>query len=252
VFFEPTETPYDLRWRMLGTHIRVSPWFWLMSLVLGGQLLQLGLHYLLIWVACVFVCILVHEFGHVLMGRIFGAQGNIVLYSFGGLAIGSSNLRNHWQRILVYLAGPGIGFLFAVPLFILYLAATSSEGSGELSLLAVTLYFLLKINIGWGILNLLPVYPLDGGQVSHDGFDWFIPGGQGIRIAFGVSLGVAAVIALVAILIKDFYLAIMFGLLAFNSFQLMQHTPVRGGYSSNDRAPWEQDPDAWKQGGQRW
>src|SRR5207302_5403914 len=61
--------------------------------------------YLLIWIACTFVSILIHELGHVFMGRLFGSHGHIVLYSFGGLAIGSSALRSRWQRIAVYFAG---------------------------------------------------------------------------------------------------------------------------------------------------
>ena len=73
-----------------------------------GTCVDLGIQYLAIWVACVFVSILLHEFGHVWAGKAFGTDGSIVLYSFGGLAIGASDLRHRWQRVVVYLAGPGI------------------------------------------------------------------------------------------------------------------------------------------------
>jgi Zn-dependent protease len=236
---------------MLRTDIRVSPWFWLISVVLGWPYVRYGFHYLLIWVACVFVSILVHEFGHVLMGRVFGTQGQIVLYSFGGLAIGSSNLRNHWQRILVYLAGPGAGFVLWIVVAILDMALVSPDSDNLL--LRMTLAFLWWINLAWGIVNLMPVYPLDGGQVSHDAFDWSMPGGKGVRISYAVSLGAAVLIALFFVWREQYYTAIMFGLLAVYSFQLFQSTQVRSSaYSADDRAPWEQDPDAWKQGGQRW
>ena len=87
---EPNPTPWDLRWRMLGTNISVHPFFWVLSAMLGwGWFNDGGFRLLLVWVACVFVSILLHEFGHVLMGRLFGSRGQyIVLYSFGGLAIG--------------------------------------------------------------------------------------------------------------------------------------------------------------------
>jgi Zn-dependent protease len=112
----------------------------------------------------------------------------------------------------------------------------------------------MDINLWWGVLNLMPVYPLDGGQVSRDVFDWLIPGGQGIRVALGVSLGVAILLAaFFALVMNQMYSAVFFGLMAFSSFQLMQATPVRSQGYSDDRVPWERDPDSWKRGsGDRW
>src|SRR5207253_5525130 len=82
-----------------------------MSLILGQGALKDGLEYLAIWVACVFVSILVHEMGHVIAARAFGVWGQIVLYGFGGLAIPAGQMRHRWQHILVCLAGPVAGFL---------------------------------------------------------------------------------------------------------------------------------------------
>lgn len=259
VIFEPDQTPYDLRWRMLGTDVRVSPWFWLMSVFLGAPLLEEGLAgfpYLLVWIACVFISILVHEFGHVLAGRAFGTQGHIVLYSFGGLAIGSSNLSNRWQRVAVYLAGPGAGFVLLACVLPVYLIghAQPEVRRDWPHLFWVAISSLWYINLYWGILNLMPVYPLDGGQVSRDTFDWLMPGGQGLRVAFGLSMGIAILLAVLALVFSQMFTAIMFGLLAVYSFQMFQQQTARGGgHSSDDRAPWEQDPDAWKRGGgNRW
>src|SRR5579872_1495033 len=81
VFREPDRTPYDLRWRMLGTDVRVHPFFWLFSAVLGWNEFSRpggGVGYLALWVGCVFVSVLLHEFGHVFMGRLFGADAHIV------------------------------------------------------------------------------------------------------------------------------------------------------------------------------
>ena len=106
----PQPTPLDLYWRMFGTDVRVHPFFWVMAVLLGWHWFdsfndpRLGILFLALWVLCVFVSILLHEFGHVLMGRVFGSNGHILLYSFGGLAIGSNNLRQRTHRILVLLA----------------------------------------------------------------------------------------------------------------------------------------------------
>src|SRR3954451_7375602 len=98
MFFEPERTAYDLRFRMLGTEVRVHPLFWLVSFFMGANLSKLGFGYVVLWVGCVFVSILLHELGHVLVGRLFGSEGHIVLYSLGGLAVGSNRLPSRWQR----------------------------------------------------------------------------------------------------------------------------------------------------------
>ena len=61
------ETPYDLRFRLLGIPVRVHPLFWVVMAVLGWQ--DHNLPMVAVWVACVFVSILVHEYGHGLMAK---------------------------------------------------------------------------------------------------------------------------------------------------------------------------------------
>src|SRR5262245_38491573 len=115
---DPSPTPLDLRFRLFGTDVRVHPLFWLISVIFGWSWRNVnllpggGLGEVALWVACVFFSILLHEFGHVWMGRAFGASGHIVLHGMGGLAIGSSDVPYRWQRVLVSAAGPGIQLLF--------------------------------------------------------------------------------------------------------------------------------------------
>ena len=109
-------TRFDLNFRVGDIPVRVHPFFWLSTVLLGLDPKLPGidkLTYLLVWAAVLFVSILVHELGHVLMGRTFGARGHILLTGFCGLAIGSSELPERWQRNAVFLAGPGAGFLLA-------------------------------------------------------------------------------------------------------------------------------------------
>src|SRR5947209_18655190 len=117
MLFEPSRTAYDLNFRLFGVEVRVHPLFWLLSALLGPHDLQAEhcVLLLVVWIACVFVSILLHELGHVLVGRLFGSHGHIVLYSFGGLAVGSNDLPSRWLRIAVLLAGPGLQLvLFAL------------------------------------------------------------------------------------------------------------------------------------------
>ena len=249
--FEPERTQFDLSWRMFGVHVRVHPMFWLLACILGAQYAQIHAAFLLIWVACVFVSILVHELGHVFMGRFFGADGHIVLYSFGGVAIGSSDLASRWKRIAVFFAGPLAGFLLYG---LVYLAKPHLlplfESRPARVYVGVTLGMLEAINLYWGILNLLPIYPLDGGKISWELFSAVTPR-NGPRLALGVSFTLAALIAIKAILAENgrdilpwlpvggMYTAVLFGLLAVENYLMLQQL------SEQQRRPWDQDDSGW-------
>jgi Zn-dependent protease len=218
-----------------------------MAAFLGGSVLARGFGFLLAWIGCVFVSILVHEFGHVLIGRLFGAEGHIILYSFGGLAVGSNALSNRWQRIAVSFAGPLAGFLL---LAVVLLAAKDRiefdpwpyfAGLPQRPLMSAAIRFLIWINLVWGILNLLPIWPLDGGQISKDFLGW-VSRENGMKMAYGISILLAGLLA-VHELYPDFlsfvpaggsmYNALLFASLAFNSYQALQY--------ENQRKPWESE-----------
>jgi stage IV sporulation protein FB len=176
---------------MFGIPVRVSPMFWLTSALLGYGFAARDMTDLVIWVLCVFVSVLLHELGHVLMGRIFGSNGQIVLMAFGGLALGATAVRYRWQRILVLFAGPGIQLLMVPALFF---GVLSSHQIGN-PLLVHALRFLLGINLVWPIFNLLPIWPLDGGQITREVCDG-VAGVHGIRLSLLISIGVAGTLIL--------------------------------------------------------
>jgi stage IV sporulation protein FB len=290
LLLEPERTPYDLSWRMGGINVRIHPVFWLVSAIMGWSSLHFGFEYLILWIACVFVSILIHELGHVMMGRAFGYDGHIVLYGFGGLAIGSNAMASRWQRILVSFAGPLAGFLYLGIIVVgflwlnpdkltVLLAAMKFQlglipGDGwtdrvlaqELlriftrpTLTEQAFLDLFFINLFWGLMNLLPIWPLDGGQISRDFLGWFLPG-NGLRVSLGISFLLAALLALNALLVTydqphlpllgwlgGTYLAILFGLLAFQSFQLLQQVESnRRSWHQDEGTPWERDPTIWR------
>lgn len=255
---EPERTPYDLRFSLLRFPVRVHPWFWLGAVLLGARTLDLGIQFLLLWVLVVFVSILVHELGHALAFRWYGADSGVVLYAFGGLAIPSHNISGRWRRIAVALAGPFAGFVLCGVVYgsneLLDWAVRS--GSREVIFLYSAL---VSVNIYWGILNLLPVFPLDGGQVCRElcGMKWR---GRGERVSLQISFGTAlAVIAWSIFCAMDaskvgagvlnglpwwvpqgtVYTAILFALLAMTSYQLLQRTGGGYGGEPDDRLPWE-------------
>jgi Zn-dependent protease len=232
---EPGHTQFDLHFRIFGIPVRVHPMFWLFSAILGWNYIRAGLEYVLLWVGCTFISILVHELGHIFMGQAFGNRGHIVLYSFGGLAIGSNREPYRWQRIAVSLAGPLAGFvLFGLVLLFDRFALPRIDLEGKMMLLLeVAVDMLLFMNLIWGLLNLLPIWPLDGGQISQE-ICTGVSARNGMRVSLGISFALSALLAVHSLLAANgrpllpflpfggTYSAIFFGLLALESFQMLQ------------------------------
>ncbi len=260
---EPAETPADLRFWLFGVHVRVHPFFWLISAILGWSIVgefgntRLGLIYLVVWVACVFVSVLVHELGHVFMGQLFGSHGHIVLHGFGGLAIGSNALNRGWQRFLVSFAGPLIQFvLLGLVLLAMFALVPDSapppRAPAWYQPVQITLDFLLVINLFWPLLNLLPIWPLDGGQMAREVLVGASPR-NGVFLSFALSAVVAGLLAIHCLLViwnrnypladdlpfDHLYLAIFFALFCAQSIMALQtQMPQRPRYR-DDEFPWE-------------
>lgn len=247
-FQEPPLTRYDLRFNLAGIPVRVHPLFWLVTLLFGASFGNLPA--LLVWVVAVFVSLLVHELGHALAMRFYGRPSRIVLYFGGGLTVPESTSWGYQrvdvsltanQEIVVSLAGPGAGFLLAGLVLAGGIAAGGSmtivllfgllpfpffsfpAGMGFLNLIVESL---LWVNIFWGLVNLVPVFPLDGGQVARMVWIQTDPW-DGVRKSLRLSVVAGAVVALAGlILMQSIFIAILFGLLAFQSYQALQGRSV--------------------------
>jgi Zn-dependent protease len=233
LFGEPEPTQADLHFRVFGFPVRVSPYFWVGTLILhlgrGGPVAPADAA---IWVAVVFVSILVHELGHAFLQRYYRGHPWITLYGFGGFSsCGDCDPRPRAQ-IIIALAGPLAGFLFAA-IIILLMAVSGHFDGFQLSWLPVglmplespyanlTVFYLLYVNIWWGIINLLPVYPLDGGRVSRQLF-LVRNSYTGIVRSLKLSAIVGASVAAYALLTGQLYLCCMFAYLAYGSFQAVK------------------------------
>jgi stage IV sporulation protein FB len=121
-----------------------------------------GVAQILIWLAVVFLGLLVHEFGHVAAARYYGHRPKVELYTLGGLTSWSTDKRPGWrERLVISLAGPAVGFVLAAAVWALM---TWTGGSVTQPLLRLALRDFMWVSVGWGVFNLFPVLPLDGGQ----------------------------------------------------------------------------------------
>lgn len=215
-------TQFDWQFSLLGIPVRVSPWFWLMAAMLGWDLVEKQPVLFSIWVAVVFLSILVHEFGHALTAKAFGYPPRVLLYHFGGLAF-----YQPWQgyttarALLITAAGPAAGFVLCGVALVarVVLSYQQIRVSTELDFF---LYQLFIANLFWSVLNLMPVFPLDGGRLLQDAAVAIWPR-QGVRLSLMVSVGVGALLAIFFFTQQAIVGALMFGMLAGQSLMELQN-----------------------------
>src|SRR5215216_2748032 len=245
LFQVPPPTRYDLRFSIAGIPVRVHPLFWLIAFLFGFSVNNLL--YTFIWMLVVFFSILIHELGHAFAFRRYGLRSSIVLHFSGGLTVPESVSSGvSWanvalsprQEIFIALAGPFSGFAFTALLlagalgaggsvtvhwllgFIPMPSATVPFGGVYLNVLIV---MLLSVNMFWGLINLVPVYPLDGGNVARYLLLQYYPR-DGVRKSLWLSVIAGGVVAVVALfLLRSIYMAFLFGFLAFQSYQALQN-----------------------------
>ena len=245
LFQVPPPTRYDLHFSVAGIPVRVHPLFWVIAFLFGFS--SANLLYTFIWVLAIFLSVLVHELGHAFAFRRYGLRSSIVLHFAGGLTVPESvSWGSTWanvalsprEEIAVSLAGPFSGFLLATLLvggvvvsggsvavdwllgFIPLPAVTSLPFGG--AFVTLLLAILVSVNVFWGLINLAPVYPLDGGNVAryallqHDPYD-------GVRKSLWLSVVAGGVMAFIGLVfLRSMYMALLFGFLAFQSYQSLQ------------------------------
>ena len=246
---EPPRTPYDLNFSLFGIPVRVHPLFWLVTLVLGAQSRDVAS--VLTWVVAVFISILVHELGHAAVMRAYGFRPWITLYGLGGLAsydqgrtYGSKGAEPLGQ-ILMSLAGPAAGFLLAATLlaglvptgywqqidFVSPFGLRPKVVGLDNDRLAGLVNDMFRICVLWGLVNLLPIYPLDGGQVAREILQK-LNGSAGIRQSLMLSMLAAGMMAAYGLLHRqeqpDWFIALFFGYMAYSSYAALQAYSNRG------------------------
>lgn len=153
-----------------------------------------------------FVIVLIHEFGHALACRQVGGVANqIVLWPLGGIAF-----VNPPRRAGAYLwsiaAGPLVNVILLPVLGVLLMLVRASAPGSDI---AVFVHDLNWINFGLLIFNILPVFPLDGGQIVR-GLLWF-PFGEfrSLQIASVIGLIGAAILGILGLIAGSVWWAVL-------------------------------------------
>ncbi len=206
---------------LAGFPIQIHWSFFLVAALLGRSR---DLYVLLVWMGVVFVSVLLHEMGHALVGRRFGMHPEIFLYAMGGLTSWRTGRRlTRGQSILVSVAGPGAGLLLgAVVWGIMLIDMPELNPLGQFALGR-----LLVVNIFWSLVNLLPILPLDGGNVMRS-LVHISRGGVDERLPRQISIAFAAAGAVTALLYGYPLAALFAAYFAFTNYQALRGMPMPG------------------------
>lgn len=208
----------EAHFHFLGVPVYMEPLHFVVSALFG--FMQYGLSAsAAIWVVLVFIGVLLHEMGHALVGRRFGQDPFVILSGWGGLTTWlSPRALSPGQQILVSFAGPAVGLALGGGVWLWYTYAPTHQLP---PIAANAIVDFIWVNFGWAIFNLLPIFPLDGGQISKATLEKFF-GVRGMRWSHLISVVLAVGMVALALPLRAIFMVLMFGQLALLNWQHFQ------------------------------
>lgn len=226
----------SLRFTLFGIPVSIEAFSWILLALLGGAFRissSADVPPVLLFMVAGMICLIFHEMGHALAGKtLMGGNPYIILGGLGGVTVHPAMRATRWKYFAMVLAGPLAGFLPAIIAVVLmclfyyslpgeYLATIISPfGDGYLvaaqvgmnPMVYVFYQNILWIGIVWTILNLLPIYPLDGnkllGSIINNDY-----------IAAIIGLVASVLFLLFCIDLKSIYMIMLSGYFVYLNYQ---------------------------------
>lgn len=213
--------------------IRIHPLFWALAALIGWMS-TFDITLTVVWIAIIFVSVLVHEFGHALTAVYFGQSASINLMVFGGVTQRTGGKLKLWQDFIIVLNGPLFGLLLCLGAYSLYENIGTSYGQ----LTAYTLYVTSVVNLFWTFVNLLPVQPLDGGRLLRIILEGIF-GFKGVKFSNLLSVILCALLSI--LFFTNFFIigGAIFSILTFENYRAWKSMQVM--------TEQDQDVSLWQQ-----
>jgi Zn-dependent protease/CBS domain-containing protein len=217
-----------------GTVVRVHVTFLLFLVWIGGSYWRLGGREAAIegvlFILLLFLCVLLHEFGHIFAARRYGIRTpDVTLWPIGGVASLERIPERPSEELVVALAGPAVNVVIALVLILILGTSLDSAAMTELeNPRAGMLARLAAANIFLVVFNLIPAFPMDGGRVLRALLAMRRPHAEATRIAGRIGQGAAFVFALLGLFTNP--MLIVIGLFVYLAATAeTQHVAFRDG-----------------------
>jgi Zn-dependent protease/CBS domain-containing protein len=167
-----------------------------------------------VFILLLFVCVVLHEFGHAFAAKAFGINTpDITLLPIGGVARLERMPEEPVQELIIAVAGPMVNVVIALGLFVAggsqaFVDSSTVEGGGFIAQL-------MTINIMLVLFNLLPAFPMDGGRVLRALLATRMSYARATQVAATVGQGFAFVFGFAGLLIPNGFMLIFIALFVY-------------------------------------
>lgn len=212
-----------ISFRLFGIPVTIGGSFLLVAALIGLSGAR-QIETVVAWVGLVFVSILIHELGHAFTALSFGSDVAIELNGLGGLTRWNppGGTLTPGRRALVAASGSAVGLVFGG---LVWLAARQLGPFSGLTGFVMT--NLVYVNVFWGLINWLPIRPLDGGHLLLSLLEKVAPA-RSQMVAKVVFVATAGIALLLAIRNELLFIALIAGWLLFSEFATERPRPPAG------------------------
>ncbi len=162
------------------------------------------------FVLSIFLCVVLHEYGHALTARRFGiGTRDIVLLPIGGVARLERIPEDPRQELLVAFAGPAVNVVIAIGLGMMLILTNSWHPLDQLGMTRGSFFErLVVVNVFLVLFNLIPAFPMDGGRVLRALLATRLPYARATHLAANVGQAVAFVLGFVGLFSNPFLVVV--------------------------------------------
>lgn len=155
----------------------------------------------IIFISALFVCVVLHEYGHALTARRYGIPTkDITLLPIGGVARLERMPEEPWEEFWVAVAGPAVNVVIATLIYAGLLTTGSFVPLKELSISGGSFWErMMIVNVFLVIFNMIPAFPMDGGRVLRALLAMRMPYPKATRAAASLGQGIALMFGLLGL-----------------------------------------------------
>lgn len=236
----PSRNPGSIRlFTVFGIDVFLH-WSWLLVAIIQYQIkseLADPVWHLATYLS-LFGIVLLHELGHSLACRSVGGQADqIVLWPLGGIAFVRPPQRPG-ATLWSIAAGPLVNVALIPLTIVAWFVVIGETGSEQWSRFQWYVASITAINVGLLVFNLLPIYPLDGGQIVQS-ILWFLIGrSKSLMITASFGLVCAVVLGVAMWLIGNYWLVLIALFVGWQAWRGLRMARVLAVMESMENDPW--------------
>ena len=214
--------------RLHITFLMLLAWVAVTDYVTGGMAAALDSF---AFIMLVFLCVTLHEFGHIAMGRRFGVKTpEVILSPIGGIANMERIPEKPSEELLVAIAGPLVNVAIVIVMMAIFGLDPRQAGTVDFTT-APLAQRLLVVNVMLVLFNLIPAFPMDGGRMLRAVLAMFMEARKATAVAARIGQ-VFAFIFVITGLVNANYILLLVGVFIYIAAASEEQSAAFRGFAS--------------------